>query len=340
MTHPRLVQQEFASYALSLLKGAGDIPVAAELAANHQHEFPRAARILKAAVPAGTTSDPNWANKLTEYQQVAAGFIESLRSVSAFDTLLPFSRQLPLRARLAVFTANVGGKVAEGAAKPIRKLTLAGDYVDPVKCAALVVATEELLRMSHLAGVHLLQAELAAAVADSINEDFLTFLATGAPSSASTGSVLDDLNAALSVINPVGRVKPFAICSPQVAVDLATARTSQDEPRYPGFTPNGGVIAGTQFLVSTQVPGNSPDSDLVVANAPDLGLAADLPLLRSSRYATIEMQDDADGDAAQQVSMFQTNSVALLAERFVGYQKLRPTAAYVVTGASYGTSSP
>jgi len=338
------VQKEFASYAYHLLRAGGNVNHAAELAENTNDQYPRAHRVLKAAVTAGTTTDVSWASSLTDYSGMAQGFVEALRSVSAFDTILPFARRMPLHSQFGVFTAAIGSAVAQGAALPVRKLSIAADVVDPVRLGALVVTTDELFRFAFAEGVAMLQAEMVGAVADVTDQEFGAFLASGAPSSASSGNVRSDLQTALASIAPRGRSKMFAIVGPATASDLATAQTADGLALYPGFTPTGGVIAGVQFVASDTAVEGSPD-DMIVVDAHSLALAADLPMLRASKYATIEMDDAPSnsavtGTAANMVSMFQSNSVALLAERYTGWTKIRSNAAYVVTSPVYAGTVP
>ncbi len=64
----------------------------------------RVADMLESAVLPGTTGS---ASALAEFRAVAAGFLASLRSVSAFDAMLPSMIQVPLRTR--VVSTTYGG---------------------------------------------------------------------------------------------------------------------------------------------------------------------------------------------------------------------------------------
>src|SRR5262245_61664767 len=78
----------------------------------------------KAAVAAGTTSDAIYALPLSDYQQLANAFLESLRNYGAFDRMLPFMRRVPFRVRVGASTIGVTGTtVPQQQIKPISKLT-------------------------------------------------------------------------------------------------------------------------------------------------------------------------------------------------------------------------
>ena len=70
---------EFARYAMCLAAAKGSTPQALEIARARYPAQGRIATVLKAAVNAGTTTDPTWAGALVEYQQFSGDFIEFLR---------------------------------------------------------------------------------------------------------------------------------------------------------------------------------------------------------------------------------------------------------------------
>src|SRR6202035_4835601 len=102
-----------------------------------------------AAVSGGTISDATWAGALVAYQTVSAGFVESLRSISAYDAMLPNLRRIPPFTRAAIVTAGASGALtAEAKWKVISRLQLTADNIAPLKALAVLVITEELLRFS------------------------------------------------------------------------------------------------------------------------------------------------------------------------------------------------
>src|SRR6185436_6449156 len=88
--------------------------------------YDRATKILKAVVGGGSLQDPEWAGALVDYQVAVNGFVESLRSVSAFDSLLPAMVRIPMRTRAAFSViAATGAVVDELTYKPVSRLSLA-----------------------------------------------------------------------------------------------------------------------------------------------------------------------------------------------------------------------
>ena len=100
----------------------------------------------------------------------------------------------------------------------------------------------------------------------------------------------------------------------------------------------GGTFQGLPVIVSQYV-GNQ----LVLVNAPDIYLADDGGVaVDMSREASLEMQSDPTGDSVngtgtELVSMFQTNSVAIRAERWINWKRRRTAAVAVISGVNYGT---
>jgi len=84
----------------------------------------------------------------------------------------------------------------------------------------------------------------------------------------------------------------------------------------------------------------------VLVNATDIYLADDGGVaVDMSREASLEMLSDPVGDsgagvgATEMVSMFQTNSVAIRAERWINWKRRRTAAVAVITAVAYTTSS-
>lgn len=67
---------EFARYVKCLAASKGNTTQALEIAKSQYPEQPRIQNVLKAAVNAGTTTDPQWAGTLTDYQHFAGDFID------------------------------------------------------------------------------------------------------------------------------------------------------------------------------------------------------------------------------------------------------------------------
>jgi hypothetical protein len=124
---------------------------------------PRVKEVIKAAVLPTSTTDAGFA----DYAALATAFLESLRGISIFDTVLNGGGlRVPLNSNvLAETSAIVGASVAETQAKPIRSVTLAASDIAPRKATAVVVVTAELLKLVSAEGAKLFDSELKNAVA-------------------------------------------------------------------------------------------------------------------------------------------------------------------------------
>lgn len=333
---------EFACYALALAKAGGSHVVAAGIVADMRN-FERVQLALKAAVPLGTSASSEYA-QLVSYQTVASGFVESLRATSVLDAILPACRRIPLRSALAIVTSVASaGRLAPGGAKILTKLALQAGALDPVDVAALIVVTEDLLRFSTSAGLQLLDRELQAGVSAACNREFLAGMADGVSALASTGSVLGDLRQMLAAVNLVGVGRFYVVASASIANEIATlpASSGDELPAFPGMSPSGGQIQNIPVLVAAddEMPSDSSGPfDLMLIEASQIAAQAEAPRLSSSKYASVQMDDDPSLPGSL-TSMFQTHSVVLRAERSIGFEKLRSTAVAAVSGASYGVQS-
>jgi hypothetical protein len=101
------------------------------------------------------------------------------------------------------------------------------------------------------------------------------------------------------------------------------------------------VVSNSANQVGSPVSGEG--HLMVVASAPDILMADEGGVtIDASREASIEMLDNPTNDAAAgtpttMVSMFQTNSVAIRATRFINWKKRRSDAVAYIKDAAYVT---
>ena len=100
----------------------------------------------------------------------------------------------------------------------------------------------------------------------------------------------------------------------------------------------GGQLFGMPVIASDHVN----DTTAVLVNASDIYLADEGGVsVDASMEASIEMSDAPTGDsgaptASQSVSMFQTNSVAIRAERTINWMRRRTQSVAYLTGVDWG----
>lgn len=324
---------EYVLMAKCLAKAGGRLSLAAQYADEHPNGS-RVGTVLRSAVSAGTVADAGYAGSLVGHSLVAAGFIETLPAASVVDRLLADNalRRVPLRTRLAISTmAATGQVVGEGAPTPVSSLAFNGQDLDPIKAQALVAISVELVNGTTAAGNILLATELRNGVAAATDAAFLARVATGASSVTGSASPLADLGAALETVNVKATGKPYLVIDVHTANRLATKATTTGEQAFPSMTPNGGELAGVPVLVSDQVPAaDSNGRKAVLLDATAIAGDAEAPMLDASDQATLQLATNPAGGAQNLVSMFQTDSVALLVTRWLGIDVTRASGVVVI----------
>ena len=343
--------------ALAKLDGESIRTVAREQYGEDSSVF---AVVNKAAVPAGSTQDGNWAQwMLGENGQVFADFLEYLRPRTILGRFgsdnIPSLRSVP--AGVPIGGQTTGGEgywVGEGKAKPLTKFEGSVTKLDILKVANIAVVTEELLRRSSVAAERHLRDQLQAALSARLDRDFIdpakaavagvspASITNGvAPIAPTAGNTADaaraDLQKLLGAFITAGQAptQGVLIMSTVAALNLSMMQNPLGQTEFSGLSMTGGILGGLPVIVSDYVaPGT-----VVLANASDIyvteegGVQVDM-----SREASLEMADNPAHNSttptpAQLVSMFQTNSVAFRAERFINWARRRPTSVAYVTDA-------
>lgn len=256
--------------------------------------------LQKAATPGHSTLDEVWASPAGS--ALAQNYLESVADGSLLDSLASSATIIPPGARaVMVASAAVGDVVAEGDPKPVRRLNLSIADAVPTKSCGIVVLTEELARLPGARA--LFEAELHRAVARAANDAVLDALIDSSTvTEPGTGDPLNDLRIGLRAA-PASSAFVVATRPGQVA-DLATRPEAA-----PGFGPGGGEFRSGIHVVPVE---GAPGTVVIPSSRVALWLG---PLLiRPADQATVAMRDDPNSPA-QQVSLWQTNSLGLLIER-------------------------
>ena len=305
----------------------------------------------KAAVPAGTTTQAVYASPLVDQTNLASEFVEFLRPQTIIGRI-PGFRRVPFNVRITGQTSGGNGYwVGEGAPKPLTSFAFNAQTLLYTKVAAIAVITEELARFSSPSAETLVRDSLAAALVERLDTDFIDPAEAGStgvqPASITNGlvalssagtsadNVRTDLANLLSTfieanVNPSGLV---LIMPNTLALALSLMVNSLGQPEFGGINMNGGSLMGIPVVASQYAANQSGGGNLVIAvNASDIALADDGSVrLDASREASLQMLDNPTNNSATAtptsvVSMYQTNSIALRAERFINWKKLRSTA--------------
>jgi len=312
---------------------------------------------LKAAVSAGTTTDPTWAAPLVDtYQRFTGDFLEYLRPQTIIGKFgangVPALRRIPFNVSIVGQTSGgSAGWVGEGAPKPLTKF----DYNDVnlrwAKVAAIAVITDELLRFSNPGAEALVRDNLAAAVIERLDIDFVNpakaavsnvspaSITNGVTPIASSGTDEDAIRADIKALMQTylaANVSPTSavwIMPSMVALSLSLMSNPLGQAAFPGITMTGGTFNGMPVIVSDYVPAGT----VILANANDIFLADDGQVtIDASREASLQMNDAPTAGATTSVSLWQTNSVGIRAERWINWAKRRASAVAVLSGVAWG----
>lgn len=346
--------------ALAKLDGESVRTVAKELYGEESDIY---GLVTKAAVPAGTTAEGNWAGALVgEGTNVIADFVEFLRPRTILGRFgqngVPALRNVPFNVPLVGQTSGGQGYwVGEGKAKPLTSLGYERNILDIFKVANIAVVTEELLRRSTPAAEGLIRDNLADAIAARLDTDFVN-PAKAAVAGVSPASITNGLTAVVSTGGDADAIRadvralmatfiaaqnaPTAgvwIMGTLTALGLSMMVNPLGQPEFPGISMTGGAFNGMPVIVSDYIGAGV----VVLANASDIYLADEGGVqVDMSREASLEMADnpahnsDTPTGATSLVSMFQTNSVAFRVERFINWKRRRPSAVAILTGATWG----
>lgn len=327
----------------------------------------------KANVAGGTTTDSNFASALLAPAQVLQdAFLNYLRPFTLVDRFgstqfgaaVPSLLRVPFNVKIQSQTSGAsGGWVGEGKGKPVTKFNTTSTTLLFTKVAAISVITEELARFSRPGAETLVRNELAKAVIAKMDNDFIDpaiSSSAGVRPASITNGVTPLSTAGTSAANVItdvqNLVSPFLVNNYDVtnlvllmpntlALVLSLMQNSLGQNSFPQMSAQGGRLAGIPVLASQYLANTSSYGNMVVCvSAENIALADDGNVtVDASREAAIEMSDAPANEAttptmsSSMVSMWQTNSIALRAEREISWAKLRSTAVTFMDDVNWGS---
>lgn len=274
----------------------------------------------------------------------AVEYLGAVREKSILGGLIG-TRPVAFNVRMNARTNGAAGFwVGEALPVPLLKPTLAGTTLEAKKVAAIIVVTAEGLRSAGPAVEAGLQADLDTGCVGAIDSAFLdpanagsgsiaAAVTHGAPTIAATSDAADDLKALVSAF--AGDMSSaYLVTDPDTATGLAMVRGANGSFLFPDCGPRGGSVLGIPLLVSRHSPITTSGGQLALIDASGITVAIDGIELSQSENATLAMADDPSSPATQ-VSMFQTNSVALKAVIRANWENERIGGVAVLTGVDY-----
>jgi len=233
--------------------------------------------LIERAVSHGT-GDTMWASGAAS--ELAASYLASIAEYSLLDAIKPYARVLPTasQGKALIATGGVGDVVSEGSPIPARNMSLSLGDVEPVHSAAMVVLSDELLRIGGAEVLAMFEQELAFAVGRVSNRAVLSHLVDSSTKTvAGVGDPLADLRTGLRAAGPANG---YVVGMPsQFVADLATRSEAG-----PGFGIRGGVFRrGLSIVALDDV------DDVTVIPASRLAVYDFGVRMRAAGDATIEM---------------------------------------------------
>src|SRR3569623_1666098 len=346
-----------ARFVMCLMRAKGNHDVAFKLAERHfpqtesivktlkaQSEGANLAEMmkLKTAVAAGTTTDTTWASPLVYANNWGGDFISYLRP----RTLIGQANFRPVPFNVRIGGQTSGGSanwVGQGTGKPLAKFDFPSTTIPFTKVSGIAVLTQELARFSDPSAEMLVRDALADCVIERIDSDLFDpdkaavanvspagLLNGVAPVAGPVTKDPDDIRAALLRLwaawdSTTLGMRPAYYTTPAVARLLSFTREALGTLAFPGMTPQGGTLDGIPVRVSQYLANNggSGGAPFILVDEAEVYLADDGSVtIDASEEASLEMSDapasnSSTPTAAQMVSMWQTNSIALRAERFI-----------------------
>jgi hypothetical protein len=294
--------------------------------------------VAKAAVAGGTTATGSWAAEIVSAESAATEFFSVVRQRSLIGRIEGL-RRIPLRTRLVTAASGFAAAwVGEGKAVPLSAATYDEDTLPPRKLAALCVVSNELLESADPAAEQMIRNDLIAACVDALNQSFIdpanagvsdvepASITNGVTAIPATGDGLTDIRNLIDTF-PGDLERAILIGSPLSFAGL------HDPNVLPGLGVRGGEAIGIPAIAAT-----AAGDTLVLLDPDGIALGEAEMALKVSTQGTIEMSDAPTQDAVtptavNQVSLWQSDATAIMAEKVIAWKVARPSVS-LVTGVA------
>jgi hypothetical protein len=333
-----------AVLALAIARSGGDMLELRQQLADSK-DAPRAAKIItRSPIGAADLGNSSWAGNIAPYAEINGGFLQSMDAFSAWDKVYAHTRRAPLRSRLAIAVYSLTAHTHQpGQAAPISSLGFNADTIDEQVALALIVLSDEMLMFAAPEGAEAaFLSELRRGLGVVTDAQFITGLeAAAAASHAASGDdatdVRADVTAALTEIDVSPTSALYLLVPAKMYLRLSLKTTTDGASAFPNFPKIGEVEVVPTSAIAEDSSGGAT---LLLIDADQILTGDDIVTFRASNQAAIEMSDApgsnaSTGTGASMVSMFQSNSTALLAQRTFGFKVGRTRAVTKITGASY-----
>jgi Phage capsid family len=276
---------------------------------------------------------------------------------------IPSLRVVPFRSGLvSMTTGSTGSWVGEAKPKAVTAIVSARTHLLPLKVAAIIVLTMELVRDSSPSAEIAIRQDMAGAITSVLDLTFIdptvsasagvspASITNAQPAIVSTGTDADavrlDIRALFKKFTDANNPPSMGVfvMNTTNALALSLMVNALGQPEFSGMSMKGGTLAGLPVIVSDHI-----GSYVALVNASDIYFADEGEVaVDMSTEASIEMQDKdtlaehADGTAtgAAMVSLWQANLVGFRAEWTMNWAHRRPVAAPYLSAVVWGEAVP
>ncbi|WP_370679385.1 phage major capsid protein [Comamonas sp. GB3 AK4-5] len=363
------VQHNHAEKGLALaqwvrlqFQAKGNTVYAAQLAESQSGDLdPRVLAMAKAAVPGASTMNPEWAGNLVLQNNFFFDFVDFLRpamllgqfGLNGIPSLHPALFNTP---SLIQTSGGAGYWVGEGKAVPLTNYGYNTGTLQPLMVGNIAVLSKKLMERASVKADTMLRDQLVASLSERLDMDFINpdkaevagispaSITHGVTPIASSGvdveAVRKDVQAVLAKFLAAKNPPKSGvwIMGSMTALALSMMRNPLGGREFPEVSMAGGIFEGMPVLVSDYVP----EGVVALVNASDVYFADEGGFtIDQSDQASLEMANDPGHDSttpksAELVSMWQTRSVAFLAQRELNWAKRRDSAVQLLTGVKWG----
>jgi hypothetical protein len=301
----------------------------------------KAAELISKASVAGLNTVGGSGAQAISAEGAVAEFFDMVRAQSLIGRL-PL-RRVPFRTR--TLTMDEGPRVAwrdEGASygnSPLKLTNQTG--LEPYDLGALIVVTDEMLNDRSVDAELMIRDQLVKALAAALDDAFIN------PSNSGSAGVKPQsvTNAAGGMDSPSESLFDWGdtfqgdVSNAWILVNPWQAARLNSAAR-PDIGSRGGTWAGFPVLTSTAVP----EGIFVLIDPARVAIATGAADIRISGEATVEMADSSSMTSAtsvsgaNQVSMWQTNSKAIIGSVSANWRIVTPDAVQVFDAQAYGLS--
>lgn len=342
--------------AIAKLEGGSS----AELAKEHYSYDPRIEMLCKsmftkAAVAGAVTTAPAWAGVLADPQDLVSEFVEWMFPTTIVGKLtkvkkVDFNYEIPRQTG-----KSTAAWTKDGGATPVSALAFDKVTIGRTALSAMCYTSKRNLRFAHRNAETIFRDDLAKDIRRLLDSDFVdptnagtanvkpASITDGLTPIAPSGTDVDAVNTDIaSLVRTIVAANlsisgVSLIMNEDMALSIGLLTNALGQHAFPELGPSGGMLLKMPVIASNSV-GNG---DIIAVHEPSIYLATDDDVsIDFSGEASIQAddaptQDASTGTGTTSVSMFQTRSVAFLAEMYANWVVARTGAVAMIGVGAY-----